>query len=160
WGEFAALEIAAALRLTRAGAETELGIAAQLHALPALGAQLSEGAIDWRRARTTVDGVAHLDIDAAQRVIDEITEHLPDLTSGQIRALIRRVCLTHDPADANERMCHRIAERTVQAYPSPEGTAHLSISDVPAERAAAAMAHINHLARGLTGDGRTIDQRR
>jgi Domain of unknown function (DUF222) len=60
-GEFAALEVGAALRLTRAAAQHEVAFAFDVTGrLPQVGELLEIGRIDVRRARVLVDGTAHL----------------------------------------------------------------------------------------------------
>jgi hypothetical protein len=59
--ESAALEIRAALRMTRRAADTELGLAQDFrHRLPAVGRALARGDIDGRRARAIAYGTSHI----------------------------------------------------------------------------------------------------
>ena len=160
WDEFASLEIAPALHLTNLGANSELGVAAQLHRLPEVHALLARGDLDWRRTRAVLDAVDHLDDEAARAVVADVAEQLTSLTTGQIRSLIRRRCITLDPDDAVRRLDEAVTNRRVDVYPTGEGTASMVLSDLPPERAAAAMAHIEDLARKLPKDDRTVEQRR
>ncbi len=122
---------------------------------------LGEGRIDGRRARVLVDGTAHLDQRAARRVVAEVADRAPDLTTGQLRALLRKLCLVADPEDAKRRLQHAVEDRRVVLEANPAGSANLLLLDLPPDVAAAARERIDHLARMLpNGDGRTMDQRR
>jgi Domain of unknown function (DUF222) len=161
-GEFAASEVAAALRLTRTAAHHEVTFAADItERLPRVGEMLGEGRIDVRRSRVLADGTAHLDHEAARRVVAEVADRVPGLTTGQLRALLRRVCLVADPEDAKSRLRVAIEDRRLVLEANPVGSANLLLLDLPPDVAAAARERIEHMARTLPGgDGRTMDQRR
>ncbi|HKY47844.1 MAG TPA: DUF222 domain-containing protein, partial [Acidimicrobiia bacterium] len=94
----AAAEIGAALRLTRRAAETDLDLAIDLkERLPEVWEALAAGRIDLRRARVIVDQTSHLSGEAAREVVGRILEAAGRLTTGQLRALIRKVCVQNDP---------------------------------------------------------------
>jgi hypothetical protein len=121
---------------------------------------LASGRIDLRRARVIVSGTAHLSEEAAREVVGRVIEAATRLTTGQLGALIRRVCVQADPDDATVRFREAVDGRRVVVEPSVDGTAHLYGLDLPPERVEAAMRRINDLARGLkTADEvRTLDQ--
>jgi uncharacterized protein DUF222/HNH endonuclease len=161
--EAAAAEIRVALRLTRRAADSDLALAWDLkHRLPRVWEALEAGEIDLRRVRVIVAGTAHLAEETARQVVDEIIERAARLTTGQLHALLRRVCLETDPAGAADRYRQAVAERRVVMEPSVDGTAHLSGFDLAPDRAAAAMRRIDHLAQTLKtgGEARTLDQLR
>ncbi len=161
-GEFAVLEVGAALRLTRVAAQHEVAFAeAVTRRLPRVGELLRDGVIDLRRARALVDGTAHLPVHTARRVVAEVAGRAPELTTGQLRARLRKLCLTIDPEDAATRMEHAVRDRRVVLEATSDGTANLLLLDLPADLATAARDHIDWLARQLpSGDERTMDQRR
>ncbi len=161
-GEFAALEVGAALRLTRTAAQHEVAFAHDVtERLPQVGEMLGEGRIDGRRARVLADGTAHLDQRAARRVVAEVADGAPDLTTGQLRALLRKLCLVADPEDAKRRLEQAIEDRRVVLEATASGSANLLLLDLAPDVAAAARERIDHLARMLpNGDGRSMDQRR
>ncbi len=84
------------------------------------------------------------------------------MTTGQLTARIRKLCIETDPADAERRYADAVAERRVFAEPTEVGTANLLGLDLPPNRVAAITRHINQLARRLRGSGeaRTMDQLR
>ena len=159
--ESASAEIGAALRLTRRTAESDLALAVDLkERLPAVWEALAAGKIDLRRARVIVSGTSHLSETAAREVVARILEAATRLTTGQLRALIRKVCVQSDPDDAHTRYREAVDGRRIGIDPTVEGTAHLYGLDLPPDRVQGAMRRINDLARRLkTGDEtRTLDQ--
>ncbi len=161
--EAAAAEIRVALRLTRRAADSDLALALDVkHRLPRVWEALEAGEIDLRRVRVIVAGTAHLTEETARLVVDQIIEKAARLTTGQLHALLRRLCLETDPDEAADRYREAVAERRVVMEPSVDGTAHLSGFDLAPDRAAAAMRRINHLAQTLKtgGEARTLDQLR
>lgn len=158
-----AAEIGAALRLTRRAADSDLALAVDLkERLPKVWKALAAGRIDLRRARVIVHGTSHLSVGAAREVVGRILEAATNLTTGQLGALIRRVCVQADPDDANTRYGDAVDRRRVMMEPSVDGTAHLFGLDLPPDRVQAAMRRIADLAQGLktADETRTIDQMR
>ena len=100
---------------------------------------MAAGSIDLRRARVIVDGTAHLTEEAARNVVDMIIERATRSTTGQLNALLRRVCLEADPDDSEKRYVEATDDRRVTLEPSVDGTAHLFAFDLAPDRAAAAM---------------------
>lgn len=161
--EAASLEVAAALRLTRRSAESQVALAHDLrHRLPVVFDRLIAGVIDVPRARALVEGTWHLGDDAARTVIGQIVDDVPRFTTGQLRSRLRRLCLASDPDDAKARYESAVSERRVVMEPTTSGTANLYAMDLPPERVAAITDRINRLARGLRGhaETRTMDQLR
>ena len=161
--EAASAEIRAALTLTRRAADVELGFAVDLkRRLPRVAHALEAGTIDVRRAKTIGHGTVHLSAAAASSVVDQIIEHAPVLTTGQLRARIGRLCIEADPQEAQQRYEQAVEERRVIAEPTDAATANLLGLDLPPHRVAAATRRINHLARSLRGreESRTMDQLR
>ena len=159
--ESAAAEIGAALRLTRRAADTDLAFAIDLKdRLPEVWEALAAGRIDLRRARVIVDQTSHLLEEAARQVVDRVLEAATRLTTGQLKALIRKVCVQADPDDAANRYREAVEERRLQTEPTVEGTAHLYGLDLPPDRVQGAMRRINDLARELktADEARTFDQ--
>jgi hypothetical protein len=100
----AALEIRAALRLTRRNAESELEFALDLRArLPRLAEALAEGLVDRRRAGVLVRHTAHLPVAAAREVVARTIDDAGRLTTGQLTEVVRAVCLEVDPDSAADR---------------------------------------------------------
>jgi hypothetical protein len=161
--EFAADEVRAALTLTRHGATARLDLARNLvDRLPALLDLLGEGRIDLHRARVVVRGTSHLDADEARNLVDSILEDIPDLTSGELAALLRKLAVQSSPERAKRRYETAVEGRRVWIEPSADGTAHLHAYDLPVDRARAIGRRLNGYALSLRnqGDTRTMDQLR
>jgi hypothetical protein len=159
--EFASLEVGAALHLTGMAADHEVAFAFDLtERLPQVGALLAGGEIDVRRARVLVDGTAHLAPDVARAMVAEVAARAAELTTGQLRALIRRRCLLLDPDGAAEQIERAVEDRRLVVEATPWGTADLLLLDLPPDGAVEARERIEFLARLLPADGRTMDQRR
>jgi hypothetical protein len=161
--EAAAAEIRAALRLTRRAADSELSFALDLNRrLPKVWNAMAAGDIDVRRAKTIVYRTTHLTDDTAREVVDRIIDHAPRLTTGQLAARIRRLCIEADTDEAERRYDDAVAERRIVVEPNDTGTANLLGLDLPPDSVAAASRHVDHLARSLkTGDeARSMDQLR
>jgi len=161
--EAAAVEVRVALRLTRRAADSELALAVDLkRRLPQVWEALAAGRIDLRRARIIVFGTSHLSDDAAREVVDRIIDRAPRLTTGQLAALLRRVCVIVDPQDAAARYREALSERRVIMEETEAGTANLFGLDLPPERVTAALGWISDMARSLNtaSETRTMDQLR
>jgi hypothetical protein len=92
------------LQLTRRTADAELGFALDLRRrLPRVWAMLVAGDIDVRRARTIVSATSHLSMALAREVVDQVVEHAPRWTTGQLTARLRRLAIETDPEDAKQR---------------------------------------------------------
>lgn len=161
--EFASDEIRAALRLTRRSADTELGSALDLvERLPDVWAALHTGDVDMRRARTIAHGTEHLDNDLSREIAQKALENAPKQTTGELAAMIRRLCVDHDPNDAVKRYENGVEERRIIAEQNPDGTANLLGFQLMPDQVVAARNRINQIARRLrhSDETRTIDQLR
>ena len=159
----AATEIRAGLSLTRRAADAELDLALDLaQRLPRVWQALAAGDIDVPKARVIVTGTTHLSIATAQEVAGRIIDDAPGLTTGQLRVRIARLCISADPDDARKRYETAVEERRLVLEANPDGTAHLTGFDLPADRALAVSRKINRLARQLKSrhETRTMDQLR
>lgn len=158
-----AMELRAALRLTRRMAEVEIDFAHDLvHRLPTVASALEMGAIDVKRARILVNETVHLNEENARRVADEVLDRAGQLTTGELRAKVQKLCIAVDPAEADKRYVAALEERRLVRTPTVDGTANLVLSDVAPNQAARAMDRINTLAKALhvSGETRTMDQLR
>ena len=161
--EYAAAEVRAALHLTRRAADVEVAFALDLRdRLPRLAVMLESGDIDVRRARAIERNTVHLGDEAARGVVDRIVDVASRLTTGELAARIRRLCIEADPDEAEARYAHGVADRRVVMEPSDIGTANLLGLDLPPHRVTAVTRRINKMARSLrsSGENRTIDQLR
>ena len=159
--EYAVEEIGTALSYTRRKADYELGVALGLNLrLPSVQHALELGEIDVRKASLISTETNHLDVDCAREVVDRVLEAARDLTTGQLKARLIRLCMEADPVNARERMEYSLSQRKMVAEPNVEGTAALIISECAPDEIYAARDHVNTLARRLktAGEPRTIDQ--
>ncbi|HJS71789.1 MAG TPA: DUF222 domain-containing protein, partial [Acidimicrobiia bacterium] len=129
--EYAADELRPALSITRRAAENRLSVAFDLRErLPRVWNMLSKGVIDLSRARVIADGTAHLDRGEARRIVDVVAERAPRLTTGQLAAWIRRLCVENDPEKAKKRAEHAWSDRRLVIEPTTDGTADLFLFDI------------------------------
>lgn len=161
--EGAVSEVRAALSLTRRAAETDVDLAWSLRErLPEVLDALKQGRVDLRRAWVIVAGTTHLDVTEAQAVAAEALARAEGRTTGQLRALIRRLCIDVDPDEAARRHEVAVLDRAVVAELGDNSTSTITASDLPPERVAAIMDRLTRIAKSLRGgdEARTIDQLR
>lgn len=161
--EFAADEVGTALSLTRRAADATVTLAWALcveH--PLVWQALAEGRIDLARARVLVQEIAVLDRDTAADVAADILERAGSLTTGQLRARLRKMVIGVDPLASNARYDAAVEERRVTMDANTDGTANITAWSLPSDRASAAMRHLVKTAqrRASAGDTRTTDQLR
>lgn len=161
--EASAAEIRVGLRLTRRAADSELVFALDLRErLPAVFEALLAGDVDIRRARTIEVGTAHLDVETARLVVSEVIDRAPQLTTGELAARIRRLCVEVDPGEAATRFEDALSERRLVSDGNETGTANLMGLDMAPQQVAAVTRKINSLARSFKtkGEDRSMDQLR
>jgi hypothetical protein len=159
----AADELRPAMVWTRRAAESQMALAVDLaERVPQVLRHLRVGRIDLTRARVLVDDTSHLAADDARRVITEIIDEAAGLTTGQLRALLKRRCAVADTDDAAKRYQRGIEDRRLVAQPNPDGTGDLYGLNLPPDRVMAIRRRIDRLARHLrrNGEARTMDQLR
>ncbi|MGH8926042.1 MAG: DUF222 domain-containing protein [Acidimicrobiia bacterium] len=159
----AASEIRAALRLTRRSAEIEIGLANHLsERCPQVWEALFRGTLDLRRVRVLIGETCHLPEEIAQLVLSKVMAQASNLTTGQLRALVRKLALAIDPESAKERYEQALSERRVIAEATDFGTGNLLGLDLPPDRVETVMRKIAAIAEGLRGGGeeRSLDQLR
>jgi hypothetical protein len=160
--EFAADEVAPALRLTRNSASVRLDLATRLTGrLPATLAALARGEIDLIKARAVVETTDPLTDEQAAAVQARVLGRASTQTSSQLRASLRRAVLRVDPEGAAQRHEQRRKDRRVELIPLPDAMAQLS-AYLPAEVAVAIYQRLDTLAcKARTPDDvRSADERR
>jgi hypothetical protein len=152
-------EVAVALTLTRRGAARLLDLALALDRLPLTRTALAAGLIDERRAEVIAEEVAELDDAHAAAVEKLIIGRAPKLTSGQLRALVRRAVLSADPKAAQRRKEKALKDARVEMFPETSGTAALAGRDLPPAGVLAADKHLTALAQAMKAAGQpgTLD---
>ncbi len=161
--EFASDEIRAALTLTRNAADKRVSLSSDLcERLPRVFELLEQGLIDLSRARIIVTGTEHLSETAARSVAEAVIPKAPGLTTGQLSALLRRLCVDTEPDDAKKRYETAVDERRIWVEPTVDGTGNIHLLDIPIATAAAIGRRVNGYMISLKkdGDNRTHDQLR
>jgi Domain of unknown function (DUF222) len=159
--EFSADEIRGALVWTRAAADTQLSLAWDLLSrIPQVFATLERGSIDVPKARVFSDWTSGLTNDQARQICERLLPVAPELTTGQLCERIKKMAIAIDPDWSRRRYEQAIRDRTVVGYRNEDGSANLCGYQLPADRAAAACAHLDALAKKIkrAGDGRPINR--
>ena len=120
------------------------------------------GTIDLAKMRVLDDAVGHLPEKTIDEVLDLCLDDAAGLTTGQLRARVRRLVMAADPDGAKSSYEEGLADRHIATGPNPDNTANLGIYSAPPDRVAAARAFTEERARALRGPGevRTLDQLR
>jgi hypothetical protein len=107
-----------------------------------------------------IEETAHLTPAEAQTTVDQVIAKAANLTTGQLRVRLARLCMSVDPETATKRYSQGLEGRKVASGANPSGTGNIFATDLPAPLTAAAMRRINHLARAAKtrNDPRTMDQ--
>jgi hypothetical protein len=152
--EFASDEIRAALTLTRNAADRRMSLSSDLYErFPQVYGLLDKGLIDLSRARVIVDGTGHLTETAAREVAETVAPKAPLLTTGQLSALIRKLCVTVDPDDAKKRYETAVGQRRINIEATVDGTGNVYLLDIPIATAAAIGRQVNGHMISLKNDG-------
>ena len=158
--EFSADEIRGALVWTRAAATSQLTLAWDLCSrLPDVFGTLQRGTIDVPKAKVFSEWTSGLTDVQAQEVCASLLPEAPELTTGQLTERIKRLAIAIDPDWARRRYAEAVRDRKVVGYRNEDGSANLCGYQLPADRAAAACANLDALAKKIkrAGDGRPID---
>ncbi len=147
-------EVSLGLVMTQLGASWWTDLAVTLRwRLPATGAALAEGSIDLPRARLIAEATSLLGDEAARDVEEQVLPGAGRMTTGQLRAALRRAVIAVDPEGAERRREEAERRAKVSLYGDEDGTATLSGSGLPVIQAAAAMARVTAMARALKASG-------
>ncbi|GAA3387593.1 HNH endonuclease signature motif containing protein [Cryptosporangium minutisporangium] len=156
-------EVAAALRMSNAGAADRIDVARALSGRRFLtGRALAEGRITYRHAAEIANGLQPLEDDdlaaeAEARLLDAASKKTPAQTATRARKEVIKA----DPEGADKRAKRARTGRRVDFLPLPDAMTELR-AFLPAEGAARIRIALNQLAgrSRFAGDKRTIDQRR
>ena len=160
--EHVSAELAAALVLAGRSADLLLGLARDLARLPAVLAALLAGRIDRARAAVFAAELAQLGDRAAAAIGMGFAGIAGSMTTGQLRAALRSMVLSADPAAARRRAEQGRAQARVEAWQENSGNGALAGRELPPADAIAANHRITAIARALqaAGAGGTLDQLR
>src|SRR6266496_2637033 len=137
-------------------------LAAGFTRLPAVTAALAAGRIDLPKAMVYHHELAAVaDVAAAAIAAVTITD-AAGLTTGQLREVLHRAVLAHDPQAAAKRRRKAQKDARVESWAEHRGTAALAGRDLPPAEVLAADKHVDALARELTkaGTDGTLEQLR
>jgi hypothetical protein len=161
WAE---VEVAFALRWTRRAAALRLELARQLvEDLPRVWEALRAGEIDVPKVLVICELAGCLpDRSAARGLVERVLVQAPRLTTGQLRARLRRLVLAADPEAARRRCAAGLRGRRVEVLDGHDGTGEVWGRGLAPQGVAAAWERLTAIARAArgAGDGRTIDQLR
>jgi hypothetical protein len=158
--EFSADEIRGALAWTRRAADNHLSLAWDLiHRLPQVFAALDAGDVDVPKTKVFSEWTSGLTEAQAHQICDRLLPEASRLTTGLLIERIKKMAIAIDPDWARRRYEEAVRDRKVVGYRNEDGSANLSGYNLPADRAAAACAHIDALAKKIkhAGDYRPID---
>jgi hypothetical protein len=159
--EFSADEIRGALAWTRSAASTQLSLAWDLIGrLSQVFAALDAGAIDVPKAKVFSEWTIGLADEQTHMICARLLPEAPSLTTGQLAERVKKLAIAIDPDWTRRRYEEAVRERKVVGYRNDDGTANVSGYQLPTDRAAAACAHIDALARKVkrAGDARPLDR--
>jgi hypothetical protein len=121
--------------------------------LAATWAALAAGVIDLHRARLIAEATRMLSDAAAHAVEEKVLPAAGGMTTGALRAALRRAVITADPHGAEERRKETERQAKVSLYPDEENTVTLAGQRLPVIHATAAMARIKAMARAMKASG-------
>ena len=155
-------ELAAALTLTGRAADSLLGLARDLARLPAVLRALADGRIDRTKAVVFANELAGLNDVSAAAVAAAFCDLAESMTTGQLRAALRSMVLSIDPAALRRRAEKARADARVETWREGSGNAALAGRELPAADAIAADRRIAAIANALKEAGApgTMDQLR
>lgn len=160
--EFAADEVAPALRLSRSAAASRVALAIELRTrLAGTFAALARGELDMSKTRTVADATRPLSDENTAAVERRVLDRASRQTVGQLRASVGRAVIAVDPDGAERRHARARKDRRLVFSPLPDGMAELWAL-LPATGAAAAYNRVDQYARAAktAGDDRSADERR
>jgi len=161
--EYAAVEAAAALCLTRYSSERQLSLAVSLSdRLRRVSDLFATGALDLPRVRVFEYFLGHLPEEVVGVVLDECLDDAPAMSTGQLRARISKLVMKHDPDGSKASYEVGLSERHLLTGANPDHTANFGIYSAAPDRVAAARDFVERRARALKsgGEDRTLEQLR
>ncbi len=152
--KFAADEVRAALRLTRAAAGRLCELAWDLQRrLPAVLAAMRQGVLDQPRAQVFSSWTGGLSREHTHAILVELLPTAHELTTGELMEAIARLAIALDPEWIRRRYERAVRRRRVIGKRNPDGTATLTGQDLPFDEVAAACARLDALAHAAKAAG-------
>ena len=160
--EHISAELAAALVLTGRSADTLLGLARDLHRLPAVLRALLAGQIDRARAIVFAAELCALGDGPANAAAAAFLTEAPQLTTGQLRNALRTLVHAIDPAAVRRRMTTARDDARVETWQEGSGNLGLAGRELAPADVITADRRITAIARALQDAGTpgSLDQLR
>ncbi|NMN94769.1 DUF222 domain-containing protein [Nocardiaceae bacterium YC2-7] len=159
-GQWAAVEAAAALRVSEAVANACLDLGLALESLPRTRAAFAVGDIDFARAKVIADLLVNLDPDLVAELEKRLAGVAGSCNPAKLRERGRRWIAAADPDGEKERRKRRTEDRDVRIRGHQDGMSYLD-GLLPAAGAQALAARLTELAKQVCAhDPRTFAQRR
>lgn len=147
-------EVATALTVTGEAAAKQVHLAERLTTdLVGTREALEAGRLDLPRVRAICEISDGLSEGLAERLEAAVLERAPFQTTAQLRRRAKRIVNRLAPKEVEERKKAAIAERRLELWETPCGTADLALMDLAPEDAHAIFNKITAAARGLKDDG-------
>jgi hypothetical protein len=147
-------EVALALTLTRYAAQTQTQLAKDVaDRCPVTFAAHLSGDLDAARVKVIAEATSLLDEDVAWEIDKQIAGKAAGMTTGKLRAELRKLEIKASPDAAEERRERAERRARVRLYADSDFTATLCGESLPAELAAAAYARIAAIAAALKAAG-------
>jgi hypothetical protein len=160
---WATTEIAFALRWTHTAATVRLDQARRMvEDLPTVQQALAAGDLDVPKALVLCDEVCFLDREVARRIVGRLIDKAPELTTGQLRAKLRRLVIAADPQAMAKRAKAQVTGRRVAIYQDHNNLASVAGLDLLPHRVAASYERLTTIAKAAkaAGDPRRMDELR
>jgi hypothetical protein len=152
-GEHLEEEVAAALTLTGRAAAERVGLAGELARLPAVARALASGWIDLDKAEVFATQLLLLGLVAANQIAETVLPGAPGMTTGELRAALRKAINAYDPQALRRRQKEAEKDARVETWAEAAGTAALAGRDLPPAAALAADKTLSADARWLKARG-------
>jgi hypothetical protein len=147
-------EVAAALTLTGRAGTRAVDVAAGLERLDPTRAALYAGIIDGPRSVVFADELAALDDAGARKAEAMVLPRAGGMTTGQLRAALRRAVLAVDPeAAVRRRKTAARKDAAVHLWQEPSGNYALAGREIPPAEAIATDRRLTAQARWLQANG-------
>lgn len=158
--ERASAEVAIALTLTGRSADMLSDLAVGVRRLADVDTALRRGEIDIARASVFVEELAGLDWLHASVIAGKHRLAATDLTTGQLRQLLRRSVLSADPDAVRRRQQKARQDARVETWSEGSGNGAIAGRELPSARTLLADRHVRALAQALQRAGMpgTLDQ--
>jgi hypothetical protein len=147
-------EVALALTLTQYAAQAQTQLATDLRdKLPETFAQMTAGNLDPARVKVIAEATSLTDTETARKIDAMIADQAAGITTGKLRAELRKLEVKVDPKSAEKRRERAERRACLRLYPDSDFTASLCGQCLPADLAAAAHARVCAIAAAWKAAG-------